>query len=139
MLEIEELRIELETKEADLAEIERGLEIATRRQLELDEEKASEAGETAYRSMLLAAKALVSELVPHIKDDADLIVSEFRARFYDTKIFYDPFAKGKFANYLFKAHEEGDMKLDIDLARQRIEEAQLFIEAAFACHMRMGS
>jgi sulfite reductase (ferredoxin) len=108
-------------------------------QILLDDGKSEEAGATAYKAMLIAAKALVSEAVPHIKDEEDMIVAEFRARYYDTKLFFDPFAKGKFASYLFKAHEEGDAVLDADLSRQRIEEAQLFIEAAFSCHMRMSS
>ena len=108
-------------------------------QLLLDDGKADEAGALAYKAMLLAAKALLSEALPHIKDDEETIINEFRTRFYDTKLFFDPFAKGKFASYLFKIHEESGLELDIDLSRQRIEEAQLFIEAAFSCHMRMSS
>jgi sulfite reductase (ferredoxin) len=89
--------------------------------------------------MLIAAKALVADSVPHISDDKDTIVAEFRTRFYDSRLFFDPFAKGKFASYLFKAHDEATFAPNADLARQRIEEAQLFIEAAFSCHMRMSN
>ena len=34
------------------------------------------------------------------------IVGEFRSRFYDTQKFFDPFAGGKFAHYLFAAQEK---------------------------------
>ncbi len=38
----------------------------------------------------------------------DEIVGEFRKHFYDTQLFFDPFAGGKFAQYLFRAHDEHD-------------------------------
>ena len=41
-----------------------------------------------------------------ISDDPDQIVSEFRTRFYDTQKFWDPFAGGKFANYLVRRAPE---------------------------------
>ena len=37
----------------------------------------------------------------------DTIVREFRERFYDTELFFDRFAKGKFARPLFARHESG--------------------------------
>ena len=51
-----------------------------------------------------------------------------------------PTPGGKFGSYLLAAHEEtaranGD-GLAKEAARQRIEEAQLFIEAAHACYQR---
>ena len=36
-----------------------------------------------------------------MQDDPNKIVEEFRRTFYDTKLFFDPYAGGKFANYLF--------------------------------------
>ena len=39
------------------------------------------------------------------------IVGEFRKRFYDTEKFFDPFAGGKFAQYLFVAHEKAGRAL----------------------------
>ena len=51
-------------------------------------------------------------------------------RFYDTQLFYDPFAGPKFALYLFHAHEEGLAGLNPAAVRRRIEEARLFIEAS---------
>lgn len=62
--------------------------------------------------------------------------AEFRRRFCDTKIFYDNYAGSKFADFIFKAgaarKENGDSGRD--LARQRVEEAQLFIDAAHRCY-----
>ena len=45
-------------------------------------------------------KALVKIESSNIADDPAQIVSEFRARYYDTQKFFDPFAGGKFAHYL---------------------------------------
>src|SRR6266436_6349703 len=77
-------------------------------QLALEKNEIEQAGRSAYRAMLNAAKGLVQVEDPHVTDDADEIVSEFRKRYYDTQIFFDPFAGGKFANYLFAAHEKAE-------------------------------
>ena len=89
-------------------------------------------------SSLNAAKALVQVQLTDIGDDADQIVQEFRTRFYDSELFFDPFAGGKFANYLFHAHQAPHGDVSPDAARRRIEEAQLFIEAAHACYNRLS-
>jgi len=67
------------------------------------------------------------------------VVAEFRARFYDTQKFFDPFAGGKFAHYLFAAHEKSDQPHTFDSARYLIDEAHLFLEAAHSCYNRMGA
>ena len=53
------------------------------------------------------------------------------------KRFFDKYAKGKFGAYLLSRHADGDSQADRDVAAQRIEEAQLFIEAAHACEARL--
>src|ERR1700683_4730030 len=70
-------------------------------QLAFEAGEAQKAGATAYHSMLRAAKALVKLVNPDISEDADRIVDEFRTQYYDTQKFWDPFAGGKFASYLF--------------------------------------
>jgi len=75
-------------------------------QIKLDEHQASEAAQLAYRAMLGAARALVRVQNIDVTDDADQIVAEFRARFFDTKLFFDPFAGPKFANYLLAAYDK---------------------------------
>ena len=87
--------------------------------------------------MLGAARALVKSQYLDVPEDPDTIVTEFRERFYDTELFFDPFAKGKFAQYLFRVHGEALEGPDEPQTRQVIEEAQLFIEAAHSCYGRM--
>ncbi len=76
---------------------------------------------------------------PNVSDTADQIVSEFRTRFYDTQLFFDPFAGGKFANYLFDAHEKLNGSYTAYSSRYLIDEAQLFIDAAHSCYNRMSA
>jgi sulfite reductase (ferredoxin) len=64
------------------------------------------------------------------------LISDFRTLYCDTKIFYDPFAGDRFANFFFKALETNSNNHTADGARQRLEEAQLFIEAAHSCLAR---
>ncbi len=89
--------------------------------------------------MLEAARALAREKNPNLGTGADEIVGEFRKHFYDTKLFFDPFAGGKFAHYLFRAHEEHDKAATAEAAHQLIEEATLFVDAAHQCYTRLGS
>jgi sulfite reductase (ferredoxin) len=121
--------------EFDLAAAEREVFEA---QLAFERGETGQAGRTAYQSMLHAAKALVKIGYPQISDDSDQIVSEFRARYYDTQKFFDPFAGGKFANYLFDAHQKSKEAHTVDSSRYLIDEAQLFIDAAHSCYNRMG-
>lgn len=104
----------------------------------LDEGDYALADERAYRAMVLAARALVRTQYLDVSDDPDDVVTEFRHRFYDTKLFFDRYARGKFAQYLFDRHENPIPDPDEDSAHQLIEEAQLFIEAAHACDARMA-
>tara|TARA_B100000029_G_scaffold513533_1_gene613420 strand:+ start:590 stop:2839 length:2250 start_codon:yes stop_codon:yes gene_type:complete len=105
----------------------------------LDKNDPDRAAALAYQSMLLAAQALIREQNINITDEPEHIVSEFRTRFFETKLFHDPFAGGKFANYFFRIHDEGVAGLNFHQAHQRVEEAQLFIEAAHSCYARMST
>jgi sulfite reductase (ferredoxin) len=100
--------------------------------------QAEQAGRLAYQAMLDAARGLVKLESPNISQDTDQIVGEFRIRFYDTQKFFDPFAGGKFAHYLFAAQERGQQPHTADSARYLIDEAHLFVEAAHSCYQRMG-
>jgi sulfite reductase (ferredoxin) len=108
-------------------------------QLAFENSQVEEAGKKAYRAMLNAAKALVTIENPDIKDDPDQIVSEFRQRYYDTQVFFDPFAGGKFANYLFDAHRKANEPYTAESSRYLMDEAQLFIDAAHSCNNRLGT
>ncbi|MEX0599714.1 MAG: nitrite/sulfite reductase [Rhodothermales bacterium] len=108
-------------------------------QVALEEGDYAKADHHAYRSMLLAARALIRGDFPDVTEDPDDIVSEFRTRFYDTKLFHDKFAKGKFAQYLFNRHENPPTDPGAEWAHRLIEEAQLFIENAHACDLKINS
>ena len=107
-------------------------------QLAFEKGDAEKAGAAAYHSMLTAAKALVQVENQNVGNDPDQIVSEFRQRYYDTKLFFDPFAGGKFAGYLFAAHEKSGRGYTEEASRYLIDEAQLFIDAAHSCNNRLG-
>ena len=65
------------------------------------------------------------------------MVDEFRERYYDNELIFDPFAGSKFADYLFAAHEAAGRTFDVETARYLIEETQLFIEAVHSCYNRV--
>jgi hypothetical protein len=72
-----------------------------------------------------------------VQSGPETVVAEFRRRFYDTELFFDRFAGGKFAHYLFRRHEKRDGQYGEEVTHRLIEEAQLFIEAAHACNARL--
>jgi sulfite reductase (ferredoxin) len=104
---------------------------------EQDETRVAKAADLSLRAMLSGAQALIKVQNIDISDDPDIIVEEFRSRFYETELFFDPYAKGKFAHYLFSAYEQRNAPKDEDTAQQLIHEAGLFIEAAHACNTRL--
>ena len=106
--------------------------------LALDEGNYAKADDLAYRAMLSAARALVRTQDFSLPDDPNRIVEAFRTRFYDTQLFYDQYAGGKFAQYLFARHEEPSTIPTADSAQGLIGEAQLFIEACYACEARVN-
>ncbi|MGD0674842.1 MAG: nitrite/sulfite reductase [Polyangiaceae bacterium] len=108
-------------------------------QLLLDEGKTDTAGARAFSAMLLSARALIREKNANIGSEPDEVIAEFRKHFYDTQVFFDPFAGGKFAHYLFRAHEERHKTSTPESAHQLIEEATLFVDAAHQCYTRLGS
>jgi sulfite reductase (ferredoxin) len=103
-------------------------------QLRLDEAEYREADGLAYRAMLEAARSLVRTQFIDVSDEPNMIVHEFRARFYETKFFPDRYAGNRFAEYLFRRHATPPAQHTGDHARRIVEEAQLFIEAAHAGH-----
>jgi len=108
-------------------------------QLQLEEGNFERADALAYGAMLQAARGLIKTEDIDISNDADEIVTQFRRRFFDTELFFDRFAGGKFAQYLFRRHERNTPADGADTARQLIEEAQLFVEATHACQARLAA
>lgn len=97
-----------------------------------------EAADKALEAMVSAAQALLKLQNIDISNDPAVIVEDFRTYFYDTELFFDPYAKGKFAQYLFSAHDSRSEQATLDRAQQLIEEARLFIEAAHECYARLA-
>ena len=106
--------------------------------LALDDGNYSLADQQAYKAMVQAARALVRIKYLDVGDDYNNIVNEFRTRFYDTELVYDRFAKGKFARYLFKRHDNTPSSVDEDKAHQLIDETQLFIENIHSAEQRIN-
>lgn len=108
-------------------------------QLLLDAGYAQQATKLAYASMVRAAQGLVKDQNPEISEDENEIIAEFTRRFYETRLFWDRYAGGKFAEYLFKAKEfiAAGNGVDADRAVQLLQEAQLFIDAAHDCHNKV--
>ncbi len=111
--------------------------LAFEAQIQLDEGNAEAADTAAYRAMLEAARGLVRLEFMDVADDADTIVSEFEKRYCRTGVFHDKYAGAKFANYLLNRHRDRERRYSIEAAHHLVEEAQLFIEAAHACHARV--
>jgi len=106
-------------------------------QLLLDDGKLHEAEEMAYKTMLTAAKTLVQLQWQDAPTDADSVVREFKTRLVDTKLFWDPYHAGQFANYLLNRHAEGpDARYTKDTVHKIVEEANLFIDAAHKAHAK---
>jgi sulfite reductase (ferredoxin) len=107
-------------------------------QVALEERDYEAAEDHAYRSMLSAARALVRTEFIDVTEDPAEIVSEWKKRFFDNERFFDRFAKGKFGQYLLDRHGDPQPAGKEGVASRRIEEAQLFIEAAHACESRLA-
>ena len=106
-------------------------------QVLLDENQYQKAGETAYTAMYQAALTLVEEQFFNVAKDHDRVAEEFRTRFYDTKLFWDEYAGGKFGHYYLRAYEKRNEDYTPDEAHRRVEEAQLVIEAAHSCYRKL--
>ncbi len=108
-------------------------------QILLDEGKPVDAAARAFSAMLVAARALTRQKNENLSDSPDEVVSEFKRLFVDTKLFWDTYAHGKFAQYFFKAFEEPAKNPSKETAHQLVEEAQLFVDAAYQCYTKTGN
>lgn len=106
-------------------------------QLLLEAGQIDRAAQTAYKAMMHGAQALLRFKLGAFPEEPEAVYQQFRTHFYDTQLFFDPFAQGKFAHYYFAAHARNGAPHDPESARRQIEEAQLFLEAAHSCYARM--
>ena len=100
----------------------------------LDENELQAAWKGSLNAMLRAARTLVKEQFYDVPEEADVVVAEFRTRFYDTELF-----SPKFANYLFSAHQDPASEFEQTQVHRFIEEAQLFIEGAYTCYDKIAA
>ncbi len=118
-----------------------GLQDAERRifegQLAVERGEAVAAARAAYEAMVSAARTLVRIKEPDVGTDPNGIVDRFEALFHDTRVFWDPFAGGKFARYLLATHADPPGDVSEAVARRHLDEAGLFVEAAHACFIRL--
>lgn len=96
-------------------------------QIALDENKVGEAYQKGVDAMIAAAKGLVKVQDKDVKEDTQLIVSEFKKRYVDTGIYVE-----KFAQYLYSAVNEENTTESTENARRILQEAHLFIEDVLA-------
>src|SRR5690606_9817659 len=107
-------------------------------QIKFDEGEFEVAADKAYKAMLLAAQGLVKTYNIDISDDPQKVMAEFLERFHETKLFHDPFGGPRFVHYYIHAHDERNNAFDKEKAGYRLQESQLFIEAAHSCYLRMS-
>jgi sulfite reductase (ferredoxin) len=111
--------------------------LAFEAQLLLDDGKYKQADEMAYAAMLRAARTLVQLQWGDVPaDDANVVVEEFRKRFVESKLFWDPYHGDQFSRYLFVRHEGADARYTKETAHKLVEEANLFIDAAHKAHAK---
>jgi sulfite reductase (ferredoxin) len=106
-------------------------------QLTLESGDCRRASEQAVRAMSTAARGLVATRLPDVPGDPATLVKELRERFVEPKLFWDTYAGGKFAQYYFQAVESPSGDFSAEAVHRLVEEAQLFIEAAHSCRLKL--
>jgi sulfite reductase (ferredoxin) len=96
-----------------------------------------EAARMAYDAMVIAAQGLLKTRNPDVPGDPAVVFPAFQEQFIDTQLFFERFVGANEWQYFQAAHQNGGAVRDRDEARRRVEEAQLFIEAAHACYSRL--
>ena len=101
------------------------------------DDAARTAPQLAYRAMIVAAQALLKMRDPDIKPDPEVVFGEFKSQFIDTQLFFERYVGASEWQYFQSAHDAGGVARDLDEARRRVAEAQLFVEASHACYLRL--
>jgi len=112
--------------------------------LVLDDPQATDdevlgASRLAYGAIVTAAQGLIKARNPDITSDPDTVFTTFKGSFIDSGLFLDRFVGAGEWQYYQAAHAARGEARDRDEARRRVEEAQLFIEAAHACYGRLAA
>lgn len=105
-------------------------------QLQYEKGDAAAAARMALEAMLGGAAALL-ELQGVSPGGPEETAAEFRSRLYETQLFWDPYAGGKFGQYFLQAFASSAEPKSAERIRYLIEEAQLFLEACYACRTKL--
>ena len=107
-------------------------------QLRLEKGEVRAAADQAFDAMVTATRGLLRLRMSNVARDLPALVEQFRTELFDTGIFFDPYARGKFGQYFLDAATDRDRIHDAERAHRRIEEASLFVEACHSCENRMS-
>jgi sulfite reductase (ferredoxin) len=111
-------------------------------QIALDEGRSDTAADRAFSAMVHAARAACLRLRPSLSSAPDAVASAFDELLGRTGEFDAASPGGRFSRHYVRAREEqaGEWTLPDarQHARQRVEEAQLFIDAAHAYETKAG-
>ena len=110
-------------------------------QLAMDSGNYDQAVARAFGAMVQGATGLFLQVREPAGDTPDEVVANFRKRFFDTEIFFDPFRGGSIGQYFFDAQESvaSGSSFNDEAAHQIIQEAQLFLEGCQSCYTRLIS
>ncbi len=101
------------------------------------DERFREAANLAYEAMVDAAQGLLKINDPDVSPDPQTVFSRFQREFLETELFFERYIGASEAQYFISTHQAGGAVRDRDEARRRVEESQVFIEAAHACYSRL--
>lgn len=105
--------------------------------LALEAGELAKADQFAYNAMLKAARTLVRFEYRDVPNDPQIVTNEFNTRFVETKKFFDKYHSTQFAHYLLTRTANGPVRMDKESVHTLIDEAQLFIDAAHACRIKL--
>jgi len=108
-------------------------------QLALDAGDAHGAEQRALLAMTAAARAVCLPLDPSLGEDVGEVAACFDARLGRSGSFDAASPGGRFSRHFVKAREAQPTPATLARARQSIEEAQLFVDAAHAYHSQQAS
>src|SRR5690606_1680510 len=101
-------------------------------QLSLDENDVRAAASHALAAMVCAARAVCLPIEPSLGDGVDVVGPAFDRLLGDTGLFDAASPGGRFSRHFVHARKRNGADASAAAARQRIEEAQLFVDAAHA-------
>lgn len=104
-------------------------------QLSLDENNATAAATKALRAMQFAARAVTLPYVPSLSDEPDAIAQTFEQYLGQTGEFDAATPGGRFSRY-FERARNAPPEEDVNRSRVRVEEAQMFLDAAHEFHSK---